>query len=80
MFAKPFFRKTVFEILPIQPINFQQPSVTPCLNASNRFECLLPLAFMFQSIDRVKMTSHIYGRNTIAILYVNTVVLCVVKW
>ena len=27
-----------------------------------------------------EMTSHIYGRNTIAILYVNTVVLCVVKW
>jgi len=26
------------------------------------------------------MTSHIYGRNTIAILKVNTVVLCVVKW
>jgi len=26
------------------------------------------------------MTSLIYGRNTIAILYINTVVLCVVKW
>jgi len=26
------------------------------------------------------MTSHICGRNTIAILCVNTVVLCVVKW
>jgi len=26
------------------------------------------------------MTSHIYGRNTIAILQVNTVVMCVVTW
>jgi len=26
------------------------------------------------------MTSHIYGRNTIAILWVNIVVLCIVKW
>jgi len=26
------------------------------------------------------MTSHIYGRNTIAILYAKTGVLCVVKW
>jgi len=26
------------------------------------------------------MTSHIYGRNTIAILWVKTVELCVVKW
>jgi len=26
------------------------------------------------------MTSHIYGRNTIAVLWGNTVVLCVAKW
>jgi len=26
------------------------------------------------------MTSHIYGRSKIAILWDNTVVLCVVKW
>ena len=52
---------------------------------SGEFDCLSLVLRLFQKITRLwytlgEVTSHICGRNTISILWGNTVVMCVVKW